>query len=179
MIVRTAKEISRDDGSYIRFDDNSAVLLDGQREPVGTRIFGPVARELRAKPLSQDYLARAGGAVMEASKCKRTPDPEERPRDGHQGRDRGKTGKVMRVVPQTGRVLVERLTWSSAIREPRGAASPGGIIEKEAPIAISNVMLFCDRCNAPVRIGCTIRDSRANAPASAGRCGEQWVTTDG
>jgi large subunit ribosomal protein L14 len=49
VIVRTHKEISRDDGSYIRFDDNSAVLVDNQREPVGTRIFGPVARELRAK----------------------------------------------------------------------------------------------------------------------------------
>jgi large subunit ribosomal protein L14 len=49
VIVRTAKEVSRADGSYIRFDDNSAVLLDAQHEPVGTRIFGPVARELRAK----------------------------------------------------------------------------------------------------------------------------------
>jgi len=49
VIVRTHKEVSRDDGSYIRFDDNSAVLLDKQNEPVGTRIFGPVARELRAK----------------------------------------------------------------------------------------------------------------------------------
>jgi large subunit ribosomal protein L14 len=49
VIVRTHTEVSRDDGSYIRFDDNSAVLLDGQGEPVGTRIFGPVARELRAK----------------------------------------------------------------------------------------------------------------------------------
>jgi large subunit ribosomal protein L14 len=49
VIVRTAKEIGRPDGSYIRFDTNSAVLLDNQREPVGTRIFGPVARELRAK----------------------------------------------------------------------------------------------------------------------------------
>ena len=49
VIVRTAKEIGRPDGSYIRFDTNSAVLLDAQREPVGTRIFGPVARELRAK----------------------------------------------------------------------------------------------------------------------------------
>jgi large subunit ribosomal protein L14 len=49
VIVRTAKEISRDDGSYIRFDGNSAVLLDKDHEPVGTRIFGPVARELRAK----------------------------------------------------------------------------------------------------------------------------------
>ena len=49
VIVRTAKEIGRPDGSYIRFDNNSAVLLDSQREPIGTRIFGPVARELRAK----------------------------------------------------------------------------------------------------------------------------------
>ena len=49
VIVRTAKEISRGDGSYIRFDGNSAVLVDNQHEPIGTRIFGPVARELRAK----------------------------------------------------------------------------------------------------------------------------------
>jgi large subunit ribosomal protein L14 len=49
VIVRTAKEIGRPDGSYIKFDDNAAVLITDQREPVGTRIFGPVARELRAK----------------------------------------------------------------------------------------------------------------------------------
>ena len=49
VIVRTKKEISRPDGSMIRFDDNSAVVLAKSNEPVGTRIFGPVARELRAK----------------------------------------------------------------------------------------------------------------------------------
>lgn len=49
VIVRTAKELSRPDGSYIRFDNNSAVLINPQKEPIGTRIFGPVARELRAK----------------------------------------------------------------------------------------------------------------------------------
>ncbi len=49
VIVRTAKEIRRSDGSYIKFDDNSAVLINQQNEPIGTRIFGPVARELRAK----------------------------------------------------------------------------------------------------------------------------------
>ena len=49
VIVRTAKEIRRDDGSYIRFDENAAVLIDAQNEPRGTRIFGPVARELREK----------------------------------------------------------------------------------------------------------------------------------
>jgi large subunit ribosomal protein L14 len=49
VIVRTKKEIVRNDGSYIRFDDNSAVLVGADKEPIGTRIFGPVARELRAK----------------------------------------------------------------------------------------------------------------------------------
>jgi len=49
VIVRTVKEVRRVDGSYIKFDDNSAVLINPQNDPVGTRIFGPVARELRAK----------------------------------------------------------------------------------------------------------------------------------
>ena len=49
VIVRTRKEFFRDDGSYIRFDDNSAVMIDNNNEPLGTRIFGPIARELRFK----------------------------------------------------------------------------------------------------------------------------------
>jgi large subunit ribosomal protein L14 len=49
VVVRTSKETARPDGTYIRFDDNAAVIIDKSKEPVGTRIFGPVARELRAK----------------------------------------------------------------------------------------------------------------------------------
>lgn len=49
VIVRTAKEVRRADGSYIRFDNNSAVVVNAGNDPVGTRIFGPVARELRAR----------------------------------------------------------------------------------------------------------------------------------
>jgi large subunit ribosomal protein L14 len=49
VVVRTRKAIRRKDGSYIKFDDNAAVIIDAQREPKGTRIFGPVARELREK----------------------------------------------------------------------------------------------------------------------------------
>lgn len=49
VIVRVKKDMRRDDGSVIRFDSNSAVLIDGNKQPIGTRIFGPVARELRAK----------------------------------------------------------------------------------------------------------------------------------
>ena len=49
VVVRTAKEIGRPDGTYVRFDDNSAVLINAQLEPLGNRVFGPVARELRAR----------------------------------------------------------------------------------------------------------------------------------
>lgn len=62
VIVRTAKEFGRPDGSYIRFDENAAVILDREKNPRGTRIFGPVARELREKgfmkivSLSQEVL---------------------------------------------------------------------------------------------------------------------------
>ncbi|MFN8943048.1 MAG: 50S ribosomal protein L14, partial [Pseudobdellovibrionaceae bacterium] len=49
VIVRTVQRLRRADGSFIRFDDNSAVLINAQKEPIGTRIFGPVARELRGK----------------------------------------------------------------------------------------------------------------------------------
>ncbi len=49
VVVRTRKEVRRVDGSYIRFDNNSAVLINKENEPIGTRIFGPIARELRAR----------------------------------------------------------------------------------------------------------------------------------
>jgi large subunit ribosomal protein L14 len=49
VVVRTKHQVARADGTYIRFDENSAVLINKEREPIGTRIFGPVARELRAK----------------------------------------------------------------------------------------------------------------------------------
>src|SRR5660398_38233 len=55
VVVRTVKEVRRADGSYLKFDDNSAVLITNQMEPVGTRIFGPVARELRAKQFMKSY----------------------------------------------------------------------------------------------------------------------------
>ena len=53
VVVRTRKEVGRNDGSYIKFDENAAVLIDARKEPIGTRIFGPVARELRAKQFTK------------------------------------------------------------------------------------------------------------------------------
>jgi large subunit ribosomal protein L24 len=87
------------------------------------------------------------------------------------GRDRGKTGKVMRVLPERGRVVIERLNIVKRHSKPRGAQSPGGIVEKEAPIAISNVMIFCDRCNAPVRVGIKVADDGTRNRVCR-RCGE-------
>ena len=87
------------------------------------------------------------------------------------GRDRGKTGKVLRVLPDTGKLVVERLNIVKRHSKPRGAQSPGGIVEKEAPIQISNVMIFCDRCNVPVRSGIKVAIDGAKTRVCR-RCGE-------
>ena len=87
------------------------------------------------------------------------------------GRDRGKTGKVMRVLPERGRVVIERLNIVKRHSKSRGAQSPGGIVEKEASINISNVMIFCDRCNAPVRVGVKSADDGSKS-RNCRRCGE-------
>ena len=87
------------------------------------------------------------------------------------GKERGKTGKVMRVLPDHGRVVIERLNLVKRHSKPRGAASPGGIVEKEAPLQIANVMFFCERCNAPVRLGIKFAaDGERNRVCR--RCGE-------
>jgi large subunit ribosomal protein L24 len=87
------------------------------------------------------------------------------------GRDRGKTGKVLRVDPEVGRVLVERLNVVKRHSKARGAASPGGIVEKEAPLGVANVMFFCERCNAPVRLGIRF-DAEGERSRVCRRCGE-------
>ena len=65
VVVRTRKGVRRADGSLIRFDGNAAVLLNNKLEPIGTRIFGPVTRELRSETIHEDRLARARSAVTE------------------------------------------------------------------------------------------------------------------
>jgi large subunit ribosomal protein L24 len=87
------------------------------------------------------------------------------------GRDRGKTGKVLRVIPGRGRLLVERLNMVKRHTKPRGAASPGGIVEREASLDISNVMVMCDRCNAPVRIRIKFNAHRSKSRVCR-RCGD-------
>ncbi len=69
------------------------------------------------------------------------------------GKDRGKTGKVLRVLPEKGRVVVESLNVVKRHSKPRPGQTEGGIIEKEAPLDISNVMVVCSSCSEPSRTG--------------------------
>ena len=69
------------------------------------------------------------------------------------GKDRGKRGKVLKVIPKTGAVLVERINIVKRHTRPGAASQQGGILEKESPLPISNVMVVCSRCDRPVRTG--------------------------
>ncbi|MFQ5902107.1 MAG: 50S ribosomal protein L24 [Candidatus Binatia bacterium] len=69
------------------------------------------------------------------------------------GKERGKTGKVLRVIPEEDVAFIERVNLVKRHSRPRGPQQPGGILEKEASIHASNLMVMCDKCNAPVRVG--------------------------
>jgi large subunit ribosomal protein L24 len=88
------------------------------------------------------------------------------------GRERGKTGKVLRVLREKERALIERLNLVKRHQKPRGAQSPSGIVEKEAPIHLSNIMIMCDKCNAPVRMGKRALDDGRSVRVCR-RCGDQ------
>jgi large subunit ribosomal protein L14 len=126
VVVRTKKQFGRDDGTYIAFDENAAVLIDAANNPRGTRIFGPVARELRVRIIT--------------------------------GKDKGKTGRVLRVDPEKDKVYVEganiikRHTRPRSLRDTQRAQELGGIIEKEGPIHVSNVMLIDPDSGEPTRV---------------------------
>jgi large subunit ribosomal protein L24 len=87
------------------------------------------------------------------------------------GKERGKIGKVLRVFPEDNRAVVERLNVVKRHLKPRGPQNPGGILEKEAPIHLSNLMPMCERCNAPVRVGSRHLDDGSKARVCR-RCGE-------
>jgi large subunit ribosomal protein L24 len=74
------------------------------------------------------------------------------------GKDRGKVGKVIRVLPDKKKVIVEKVNMVKRHVRPSDVNPQGGIIEKESPIFITNVMIMCDRCNKPVRVGYKITD---------------------
>lgn len=87
------------------------------------------------------------------------------------GKERGKTGKIIKVLPKKSRVLIERVNLVKRHTKPRSAQQPGGIVEKEASIHVSNVMIMCDTCNAPVRIGHKILEDGQKVRVCR-RCGQ-------
>ena len=88
------------------------------------------------------------------------------------GRERGKTGKVLRIMTAKERALIERLNLVKRHQKPRGPQSPSGIVEKEAPIHLSNLMIMCDKCNAPVRMGKRLLEDGRSVRVCR-RCGDQ------
>ncbi len=74
------------------------------------------------------------------------------------GKDKGKTGKVLRVVPKKGRAVVEKLNMVKRHLRPSEQARQGGILEREAPIEMSNLMLICTKCTDPTRVGYRVLD---------------------
>jgi large subunit ribosomal protein L24 len=87
------------------------------------------------------------------------------------GRERRKTGKVLRVIPKRSAAIIERVNLVKRHSRARGPQQPGGIVEKEAPIPLSNLMLMCDKCNAPVRVGKKIMSDDDKARVCR-RCGD-------
>ncbi len=74
------------------------------------------------------------------------------------GKDKGKTGKVLRVIPKKGRAIVEKLNIVKRHLRPSEQARQGGILEREAPIEMSNLMLICSKCTDPTRVGYRVLD---------------------
>ena len=87
------------------------------------------------------------------------------------GRERGKRGKVLRVLPEAGRVIVEKINMMKKHQRPTQKLRQGGIIEREAPLSLSNVLLVCARCDKPSRSGVTVLGDGRKVRVCR-RCGE-------
>ena len=148
IIVRTKKEIRRPDGSYIRFDDNACVLLNAGGDIRGSRIFGPVARELRATNMKIVSLApevlKKGDIVFVNA-----------------GEDKGKTGRVLQVLVKDNRAIVEGINVVSKHTKPNAKNPQGGIEKKEAPIHLSNLNVVDPKSGKATRIGRKLNEKGA------------------
>ena len=156
VIVRSRQGLRREDGSYIKFDDNACVIIKDDKSPVGTRIFGPVARELRDKDfmkivsLAKEVLYRedimklkVGDKVVVIA-----------------GSSKGKEGKITKTFKDENKVIVEGVNIVKKHKKGNGQET-GGILEVEAPIHASNVMLIDTKTKKRTRIGYTI-DEKTN-----------------
>lgn len=87
------------------------------------------------------------------------------------GKEKGKSGRILRVFPRKNRVLVEKINFMKRHSRPSGQQRQGGIVEREAPIHVSNVMVVCERCNRPIRVGRKILDDGKRTRVCR-KCGE-------
>jgi large subunit ribosomal protein L24 len=87
------------------------------------------------------------------------------------GKERGKRGKVLRVLRDSDRVVIEHVNMIKRHQRPTPKLRQGGIIEREGPLAVSNVLLVCGRCNRPVRVGIKVLNDGRKVRACK-RCGE-------
>ena len=87
------------------------------------------------------------------------------------GKESGKSGRILKVLPEKGKVIIEKINFIKRHARPHGKQRQGGILEKEAPLHISNVMLLCEKCNKPVRIGHRVVEGSKKARYCR-KCGE-------
>ena len=137
VVVRTKKEFGRDDGTYIAFDENAAVIIDAQNNPRGTRIFGPVARELRDGGFMK--IVSLAPEVL----CDEDPH-RRRGRSSSPARTRARPARSSASTARSERVYVEGLNMVKRHQRPMPGRpnAPVGVIEKEGPVHVSNVALL-------------------------------------
>ena len=184
VVVRTKKPFSRDDGTSIAFDENAAVIIDNQLNPRGTRIFGPVARELREKNFMK-IVSLAPEVLCDDGDHARSQKGRHRP--GHLRQGPGQAGQGARGAARRAARDRRERQHGQASTAARGRSKnpsrmgspqiqPGGIFDIAAPLPISNVMLVCPACQRATRVGYEIargegrRQSRcasASAPTAA------------
>ncbi len=156
VVVRVKKEVRRRDGSYIRFDDNAAVILNAQNEPKGTRIFGPVARELREGGYMKIISMAPEVLWMKIKKDMMVKVVS--------GNFKGMTGKVLKVIPHSQRAIVEGVALTKRAVRPTQENPQGGFSERERSLHISNLMAL--EGDDASRIGFKILDDKSKVRVS-------------
>jgi large subunit ribosomal protein L24 len=89
------------------------------------------------------------------------------------GKEEGKSGRVLRVLTEKEKVIIEKINFVKRHSRPHGQQRQGGIVEKEAPLHLSNVMLLCEKCNKPVRIGHRVVEGGKKVRVCR-KCGESF-----
>ncbi len=87
------------------------------------------------------------------------------------GKERGKSGRILKVFPRKNRVLIEKVNFIKRHTRASGQTRQGGIVEREAPIHVSNVMVICEKCNLPIRVGKRTLDDGKKV-RTCKKCGE-------